>query len=106
MAACTAWVDAYTPQPVTPATGHVSHVRYAYNMSAMVQIRNVPDELLHELKARAAAQRMSLSDFLLARLAEIAEEPALDDVLDRLAALPRRDLGASAAELVDEARSE
>lgn len=68
-------------------------------MSAMVQIRNVPDELLHELKARAAAQRMSLSDFLLARLAEIAEEPALDDVLDRLAALPRRDLGASAAEL-------
>ncbi len=58
----------------------------------MVQIRNVPDELLHELKARAAAQRMSLSDFLLARLAEIAEEPALDDVLDRLAALPRRDL--------------
>lgn len=49
-------------------------------MSAMVQIRNVPDELLHELKARAAAQRMSLSDFLLARLAEIAEEPALDDV--------------------------
>lgn len=75
-------------------------------MSAMVQIRNVPYELLHELKARAAAQRMSLSDFLLARLAEIAEEPALDDVLDRLAALPRRDLGASAAELVDEARSE
>lgn len=74
-------------------------------MSAMVQIRNVPDELLHELKA-AQLQRMSLSDFLLARLAEIAEEPALDDVLDRLAALPRRDLGASAAELVDEARSE
>lgn len=106
MAACTAWVDAYTPQPVTPAGACVSHVRYAYNMSAMVQIRNVPDELLHELKARAAAQRMSLSDFLLARLAEIAEEPALDDVLDRLAALPRRDLGASAAELVDEARSE
>lgn len=106
MAACTAWVDAYTPQPVTPATGHVFHMSDTYNMSAMVQIRNVPDELLHELKARAAAQRMSLSDFLLARLAEIAEEPALDDVLDRLAALPRRDLGASAAELVDEARSE
>ncbi|SIP65072.1 hypothetical protein BN9982_160040 [Mycobacterium tuberculosis] len=26
MAACTAWVDAYTPQPVTPATGHVFHM--------------------------------------------------------------------------------
>jgi plasmid stability protein len=72
----------------------------------MVQIRNVPDELVHELKARAAAQRMNLSDFLLARLTEIAEEPALDDVLDRLAALPRRELGMGAAELVDEARSE
>lgn len=75
-------------------------------MSTMVQIRNVPDELVHQLKARAAAQRMSLSDFLLARLSEIAEEPPLDDVLDRLAALPRRKLDVSAADLVDEARSE
>ncbi len=49
---------------------------------------------------------MSLSDFLLARLGEMAEEPALDDVLDRLATLPRRDLGVSAAELVGEARAE
>jgi antitoxin FitA len=73
-------------------------------MSTMVQIRNVPDDLVHELKARAAAQRMSLSDFLLARLGEIAEEPALDDVLDRLAALPRRNLGVTAAELVGEVR--
>jgi plasmid stability protein len=75
-------------------------------MPTMVQIRNVPDQLLHELKARAAAHRMSLSDFLLARLGEMAEEPALDDVLTRLEALPRRDLGVSAAELVDEARAE
>lgn len=75
-------------------------------MSAMVQIRNVPDELVHELKARAAADRMSLSDFLLARLGEIAEEPVLGEVLGRLAALPRRDLGVTAAELVGEARSE
>jgi len=89
-----------------PNSACVEHARYAYSMSTMVQIRNVPDELLHELKARAAAQRMSLSDFLLARLGEIAEEPVLDDVLDRLAALPRRDLGASGAELVGEARSE
>ncbi|MGH3851095.1 MAG: FitA-like ribbon-helix-helix domain-containing protein [Pseudonocardiaceae bacterium] len=75
-------------------------------MTTMVQIRNVPDGLVRELKARAAAHRMSLSDFLLARLGEIAKEPALDEVLDRLAALPRRDLGVTAAELVDEARSE
>jgi antitoxin FitA len=75
-------------------------------MSVMVQIRNVPDELVRELKARAAGQRMSLSDFLLSRLGEIAQEPTLDEVVDRLAALPRRDLGVGAAELVDQARSE
>lgn len=75
-------------------------------MPTMVQIRNVPEGLVHELKARAAACRMSLSDFLLARLSEIAEEPGLDEVLDRLATLPRRDLGVTAAELLDEARSE
>ena len=72
-------------------------------MSPMDQIRNVPTELVRELKVRAAAHRMSLSDFLLVRLGEIAEQPVLDDVL---AALPRRDLGVSAAELVGEARSE
>lgn len=72
----------------------------------MVQVRNVPEELVRELKARAAAQRMTLSDYLLARLTEIAAEPTLDDALGRLAALPRRDLGATGAELVGEARSE
>ena len=72
----------------------------------MVQIRNVPDGLVHVLKARAAANRMSLSDFLLARLGDIAAEPVFDDVVNRLAALPRRDLGVTAAELVGEARSE
>jgi antitoxin FitA len=75
-------------------------------MPTMVQIRNVPDQLVRDLKARAAAQGMSLSEFLLARLSELAQEPPLDTVLDRLASLPRRDLGVPAAELVSEARSE
>ncbi len=63
-------------------------------MSAMVQIRNVPDEL-RRLKARGFATDRLRGDFLLAQLAEIAENSALDDVLDRPAALPRRDLGAA-----------
>lgn len=38
-------------------------------MSRMIQIRNVPDALLHRgLKARAAMAGMSLSDYLLAEL--------------------------------------
>ncbi|MDQ3738201.1 MAG: antitoxin [Actinomycetota bacterium] len=75
-------------------------------MTVMVQIRNVPDELATELKARAAQRRLSLSDFLLQRLTEFAAEPSLDDVLERLERGPRRKLGVSAVELVDEARAE
>jgi antitoxin FitA len=38
-------------------------------MSKMIQIRNVPDDLHRTLKARAAEQGLSLSDYLL-RMAE------------------------------------
>jgi plasmid stability protein len=72
----------------------------------MVQVRNVPEDLVVELKARAAARRMSLSDFLLERLSEFAAEPTLDEVLDRLTSRPRRALGTTGAELVREARAE
>jgi len=34
------------------------------HMSKMIQIRNVPDDLHRELKVRAAAAGMSLSDYL------------------------------------------
>jgi hypothetical protein len=36
-----------------------------HDMSKMIQIRNVPDSLHRELKARAAMHGMSLSDYLL-----------------------------------------
>lgn len=41
---------------------------YAVNMSKMIQIRNVPDALHRKLKARAALEGMSLSDYLLAEV--------------------------------------
>jgi antitoxin FitA len=34
------------------------------HMSKMIQVRNVPDELHRELKIRAAATGMSLSDYI------------------------------------------
>ena len=37
-------------------------------MSAMIQVRNVPDALHRKLKSRAALEGMSLSDYLLAEL--------------------------------------
>jgi antitoxin FitA len=54
-------------------------------MSAMIQIRNVPDALHRRLKSRAALAGMSLSDYLLAEIPEVAERPTLDELRARLA---------------------
>ena len=53
-------------------------------MSKMVQLRNVPDALHRSLKARAALAGMSLSDYLLAEIREIAERPTLAELRSRL----------------------
>jgi antitoxin FitA len=53
-------------------------------MSKMIQLRNVPDALHRTLKARAAMAGMSLSDFLLAEIRDIAERPTLDEFRQRL----------------------
>lgn len=53
-------------------------------MSKMIQLRNVPDSLHRGLKARAAMAGMSLSDYLLAEIKEIAEKPTLSELRDRL----------------------
>ena len=50
----------------------------------MIQIRNVPDSLHRELKARAAMQGMSLSDYLLAEIRRTAERPTLQELWERL----------------------
>ena len=53
-------------------------------MAKMIQLRNVPDALHRSLKARAALAGMSLSDYLLAEIREIAERPTLAELRDRL----------------------
>ena len=53
-------------------------------MSKMIQVRNVPDTLHRTLKARAALAGMSLSDYLLAEMRQIAERPTLDELRKRL----------------------
>jgi len=54
-------------------------------MSKMIQLRNVPDSLHRSLKARAAMAGMSLSDYLLMEMKEIAERPSLLEMRERLA---------------------
>lgn len=58
--------------------------KYAFHMSVMVQIRNVPDELHRELKARAALEGMSLSEYLLRELRNAVEKPTLEEMKERL----------------------
>ncbi len=53
-------------------------------MSTMIQIRNVPDTLHRRLKSRAALAGMSLSDYLLNEIREVAERPTLDELRARL----------------------
>ena len=54
-------------------------------MSSMIQIRNVPEALHRKLKARAALAGMSLSDFLLAEIREVAARPTVDELRRRIA---------------------
>lgn len=53
-------------------------------MSRMIQVRNVPDSLHRALKARAALSGMSLSDFLLAEIRQVAERPTIAELRERL----------------------
>lgn len=53
-------------------------------MSKMIQLRNVPDALHRSLKSRAALAGMSLSDYLLREIREIAERPTLLELQERL----------------------
>jgi plasmid stability protein len=54
------------------------------HMSTMIQIRNVPGALHRRLKARAALAGMSLSDYLLNEIREVAERPTVEELRDRL----------------------
>jgi antitoxin FitA len=57
---------------------------YAHCMGTMIQIRNVPDALHRRLKSRAALAGMSLSDYLLSEIRQVAERPTLDELRARL----------------------
>ena len=77
---------------------------YAQHMSKMIQIRNVPDALHRRLKARAAMAGMSLSDYLLSEIREIAEQPTLAELNERLSKLKPVSAEIDSARLVREAR--
>jgi hypothetical protein len=53
-------------------------------MSKMIQIRNVPDDLHRTLKVRAAKAGMTLSNYLLSEIEQVAEKPTMSEWLERV----------------------
>lgn len=59
--------------------------------TTMVQVRNVPVEMHRRLKARAATEGLTMSDFIRRELTKVLEHPPREEVLERLRArAPRR----------------
>ena len=67
---------------------------------AMVQIRNVPTEIHRRLKARAAIEGMSMSDYVLREVRKALDRPTRQEVLERLRARPVRRLRRSISGIV------
>ena len=53
-------------------------------MGKMIQIRNVPDTLHRRLKSLAAVAGMSLSDYLLREVRDMAGRPTMEEMRARL----------------------
>lgn len=73
-------------------------------MAKMIQIRNVPEGIHRILKARAAKAGKSLSDYLLESIKREAEAPTMEELVERLAALPPVETKLSSAEIIRQER--
>jgi plasmid stability protein len=67
---------------------------------ALVQIRNVPVQMHRRLKARAALEGLSMSAYILRELRKSLDRPTRQEILERLRALPVRELRRRPAEVI------
>lgn len=79
---------------------------YAESMSRMIQVRDVPDPVHRTLKARAAREGMSLSDFIKRELERAAERPSLREWLEETQNLKPFPAKKSAAQVIRQLRDE
>ena len=68
--------------------------------TVMVQIRNVPETFHRRLKARAAMEGMSMSDYILREIGKALDRPTRQEVLDRLRARPAARVSRRAADVI------
>jgi plasmid stability protein len=62
---------------------HGMFCMYSGGMGKPLQIRDVPDELLHVLRVRAAEEEISVSGYVLRLLQEHATRPSIREVMNR-----------------------
>jgi antitoxin FitA len=77
---------------------------YAENTSKMIQIRDIPEQVHGTLKARAAREGMSLSDFVKRELERTAERPSMKEWLERTRQTKPIPAKRSAAQIIRELR--
>jgi plasmid stability protein len=70
----------------------------------MIQVRDVPEQVHSTLKARAAREGMSLSDFIKRELELVAERPTMREWLERTQQVRPIRAKRSAAQLVRQLR--
>ena len=73
------------------------------HMSKMIQIRDVPDDVHRTLKVRAAAEGLSLSDYIKRDLEELAKQATIEDVF--ASARARGSSGITTEEIVADIRA-
>src|ERR1039457_3253393 len=77
---------------------------YAKDMSKMIQVRDVPEDVHSTLKARAAREGMSLSDYIKSELEYTAERPSMREWLEHTEQTKPIPAKRSAAEVLRELR--
>lgn len=70
----------------------------------MIQIRSVPEELHRRLKARAAMEGMSMSDYVLREIRKSLDRPMREEILAKLQSRPARKLRRRPADVIREGR--
>jgi plasmid stability protein len=75
-------------------------------MSKMIQVRDVPESVHGTLKARAAREGMSLSDFIKRELERVAERPTMQEWLEQTRRAKPIPTNQTATQVIRELRDE
>ena len=74
-------------------------------MPKTIQVRNVPERVHRKLKSRAAIEGLSLSDFVLREMEQLAERPTMKELAKRIASRTPVIYKRSPAEIIREERA-